>query len=608
MSQGTPADINSLSEGFLLENTEPNTEPTDTQGAGALLGTNLNIDLNNTFNPTTPGPIPPDPVLREEELKTELMEELHQVVARMTKATKETQSGTERDILLRELRHKKIELSRQIASIALKQECAKYNKKVAAKKKKQKQKVNEGRLEVETAALKNLTLTEANTDKYNRGLTMCHTYRTNIIDLFEEIDDLMDEETDTLTDVSIEDLKINIQTKLETMKSLVSEYKKENAQIAAISDVKDLPQHIHNLQYILNLSNQLNAKQLMNEEKLKRKLALSKSEQLEGLKVMKFNGMGDRRYMEYYCFYQEITELVLKKPYSDSTKLKYLKQFLEGDALQIVKNYHQGKELSAAFKALDDAYGRPEMVIRECLRNIRNLEFLRNERDIKAHKKFINLLNTNISTLKCYNFDIDGNEQENSSFIINIEEKLGHDTFLKWEEEKMEIKNRQEKITVDSLIKFLSERIRREEHVNYVRQTRQDEDKKHLGNARSKSFATDFQVKAKNNSWTKPKVNQNVSATKVQKFNQNNAFCIFCEKMGHASGFCRVFKYSKVFKEEKCKKHNACFSCLKTTEHKADACPKRQKCLICARFHHFNLHTRQDIQAYYNKKKKNNQI
>jgi len=123
---------------------------------------------------------------------------------------------------------------------------------------------------------------------------MCHTYRTNIIDLFEEIDELMDEETDTLTDVSIEDLKINIQTKLETMKSLVSEYKKENAQIAAISDVKDLPQHIHNIQYILNLSNQLNEKQLMNEEKLKRKLALSKSEQLEGLKVMKFNGMGDR--------------------------------------------------------------------------------------------------------------------------------------------------------------------------------------------------------------------------------------------------------------------------------------------------------------------------
>ena len=137
MSQTTLRETNSLGEGLL-----ENTEPTDTQGAGALLGTNLNIDLNNTFNPTTPGPIPPDPVMGEEELKTQLMEELHEVVARMTKATKETQSGTERDILLRELRHKKIELSRQLASLAFNRECKKYNKKVAAKKKKQKQKIN----------------------------------------------------------------------------------------------------------------------------------------------------------------------------------------------------------------------------------------------------------------------------------------------------------------------------------------------------------------------------------------------------------------------------------------------------------------------------------
>jgi len=107
------------------------------------------VDLNNTFNPTTSqGSIPIDQGNKEDEKKTELMEELHQVVARMTKATKETQSGTERDILLRELRHKKIELTREIASLAFKQECEKYNKNVAAKKKKQKQKGKEGRLEV----------------------------------------------------------------------------------------------------------------------------------------------------------------------------------------------------------------------------------------------------------------------------------------------------------------------------------------------------------------------------------------------------------------------------------------------------------------------------
>ena len=231
---------------------------------------------------------------------------------------------------------------------------------------------------------------------------------------------------------------------------------------------------------------------------------------------------------------------------------------------------------------------------------------VKNERDIKAHKKFVNLLNTNISTLKCYNFDVDGSEQENSSFIINIEEKLSHDTFLKWEEEKVEIRNRREKISVDKLIEFLSERIRREEHVNYVRQTRQEEDKKPFGKTKTKILSTE--IKATNKPWVKPKAYPNDSGTKVQRFNQNNSwYCIFCEKIaGHSTGFCRVQKYSKQFKEEKCRKHNACYACLKTTEHKSDACPKRRKCLICSRFHHFNLHARDEIQKYYNKKKGQN--
>ncbi len=67
-------------------------------------------------------------------------------------------------------------------------------------------------------------------------------------------------------------------------------------------------------------------------------------------------------------------------------------------------------------------------------------------------------------------------------------------------------------------------------------------------------------------------------------------------------------KYTKDFKEEKCKKHNACFSCLRTTEHKSDSCPNRRRCLICSRFHHFNLHTKDEINKYYdNKKKKTSQ-
>ena len=97
-----------------------------------------------------------------------------------------------------------------------------------------------------------------------------------------------------------------------------------------------------------------------------------KSEQLEGVKLSKFSGQGDQRYLNYYGFYQEFQELVMQKAYSDSTKLRYLKQYLEGDALDIVKNYHAGSELPIAYKALDDVYGRADMVIRECIKGIEN--------------------------------------------------------------------------------------------------------------------------------------------------------------------------------------------------------------------------------------------
>ena len=91
---------------------------------------------------------------------------------------------------------------------------------------------------------------------------------------------------------------------------------------------------------------------------------------MEGLKITKFNGSGDNEFLQYYSFYTEFTELVMDKQYSDSTKLRYLKQYLDGDAKDIVKNYHSGTELAAAFKALDNQYGRAEMVIRECIKSI----------------------------------------------------------------------------------------------------------------------------------------------------------------------------------------------------------------------------------------------
>ena len=40
-------------------------------------------------------------------------------------------------------------------------------------------------------------------------------------------------------------------------------------------------------------------------------------------------------------------------------------------------------------------------------------------------------INTNISTVKCYYFDLEGDDIENSSFLIEIEEKISHIAYNK---------------------------------------------------------------------------------------------------------------------------------------------------------------------------------
>ena len=46
----------------------------------------------------------------------------------------------------------------------------------------------------------------------------------------------------------------------------------------------------------------------------------------------------------------------MKKEYSDSVKLKYLRQYTEKEAHDLVKNYHHPQELLIAFEVLDDHY------------------------------------------------------------------------------------------------------------------------------------------------------------------------------------------------------------------------------------------------------------
>ena len=86
---------------------------------------------------------------------------------------------------------------------------------------------------------------------------------------------------------------------------------------------------IETFKRVMEITNGVEAKLKLEEENKKKQLALAKTESLEAVKIEKFSGQGDNKYLKYYIWYTEFSELVLKKEYSDNIKLKFLKQYTE---------------------------------------------------------------------------------------------------------------------------------------------------------------------------------------------------------------------------------------------------------------------------------------
>ena len=67
--------------------------------------------------------------------------------------------------------------------------------------------------------------------------------------------------------------------------------------------------------------------------------------------------------------------------------------------------------------------------------------------------------------MKGYNVDLAGpdGEDENSTFLIEMEEKIPHDTYIKWEEHKEKLRESGEYITIYGFLEFYNKQINMEE-------------------------------------------------------------------------------------------------------------------------------------------------
>merc|ERR1712240_272756 len=191
------------------------------------------------------------------------------------------------------------------------------------------------------------------------------------------------------------------------------------------------------------------------------------------------------------------------------------------------------------------------------LKNLRRMEAVRSINDVKAIRKLLSKININISTLKCYNFDLEGDDIENSSFLIEMEEKIPHIAYTNWEEEKIKIKIEGEKISIEGFIRFYTNLINIEEKAQYVRKQSRPNDtiKPIVRNINSyyTSINQPIHEQRRSNYGNRPNKGNGSKGKPRNDFqrNQNGTrssgnggpstprYCIFCETNTHDTGFCK---------------------------------------------------------------------
>ena len=617
--------VNPVLEGIVSDATNisrtniEQTTPTDTT---STTGSNIQPTLAATTTTTTTTTT--TKMSEEDIIIQQLQEEKRELQSQIDEIQEKREINTEKQIFLRNLRAKKHEVTRELRIILEKKNEEQYEEAYKRKIEDEKSKI-----EIEVNTIFGETTDVMKPDKsalpsFVRDFNMFGKYKDTINELRKEIHQLMRKDTSEMTQQLIDERDLMVQAKISTMKTIAKEYEKHYHNLTMVGEEKQIKYLIDKFTNVMETIHGLEASVKQEEETKKKKLALAKSETLESMKLEKFSGQGDNKYLKYYIWYTEFSELVMKKEYSDNVKLKFLKQYTEKDAHDLVKNYHHSQELKTAFEILDEHYGKPSMVIRESLRNLRMMETVKSINDVKANRALLSKINTNISTLKCYNFDLEGDDIENSSFLIEMEEKIPHIAYTKWEEEKIRLKAEEEEISIEGFIRFYTNLINIEEKAQYIRkQARPNESSyikptpRNLNLYHSTIKPTQPNQKRttyRNQQPRKENFQGKIKGNFQGELNgaQNSAnggpstprYCIFCETNTHDTGFCKIAKYTAEYKTQQCQKHNACYMCFKTSEHKANTCPKIMKCLLCPRMHHFNNHTRQEINDYYNKKKK----
>ena len=460
-------------------------------------------------------------------------------------------------------------------------------------------------------------LEDDNTSKYNRLINLCIRTKRFIREKKEEIETTLKEESTYMTDNEKRSRKVKIKTVIRTVNQQVAMYKDYSKDVMKLCNFEDVEQQQQNLNEVLEDANYITCLFEASEDREKQ-IEGSSSSGASGI-ISKFNPNGLDKFIKYKSFMAEYRQFVLSKPISPLIKLRQLHNSVEGPALKLVQSYTLADQLQTALDALEHAYNKPELVVAELYRHIRNLPMVSSfsSKTIAVAREQVCILKVSIATLKSMGYGddlVNENNLNNSFLLLEIEGKVPMFVHRSWADEKRRLKSINKQASIEDFTNFYEQVVESNNDALYTRDRLEElsghkdknKEKPNKDKDKDKSrrshvqLATQMEANRSSQS-SSPKNEDRKKDDKQPKPYYPNAFCIFHEAKGHNARYCRKPDYTMEFKKRQVAKHQACSSCFKTG-HKSAACEYRKECIFpsCKEFHHPNMHTQQEFKDLRN--------
>ena len=222
-----------------------------------------------------------DEAARQKNIETieKYMEEIKELDERLEKIEATSATKTEQQATERELRLKRNQILDIVKDLSAKKQLDEFKTKDKAAKKSEESKPTT-EIKIPTTELTKMQLDEMKKPEYYRNAVIAKAYKTNIKTIYDEIENFMKVPSSQLTEQQRDERQLVVKSKIETLKTMVSEYKKCNEEMTKVCDREDVQKHLEELHEVIMISNSLTAKVQAEDELNKKRLALVKSEQL----------------------------------------------------------------------------------------------------------------------------------------------------------------------------------------------------------------------------------------------------------------------------------------------------------------------------------------